>query len=113
MGRGDLLVGRGADRLDHLVQVVETDLETLEDVGPLLRALEVVACAAENDVAAVVDEELQCLLQAEHDRPPVDDREHDHPERRLQLGVLVEVVEDGEDLRLALELDDDAHALAV
>ena len=61
----------------------------------------------------MVDEELQRLLQAQHHRPSLDDRQHDHAERLLQCGVLVEVVEDGVDLRLALQLDDDAHARPV
>src|SRR6266700_5288025 len=113
LGRGDLGVARGANGLDHLVQVVEADLETLEDVGALLGFFEVETSAAQDDVAPVVDEELQGLLQAQHDRATLDDGEHDHAEYLLQGGVLVQVVEHREDLGLALELDDHAHALAV
>ena len=49
----------------------------------------------------------------QHLRPAADDRQHDDAEARLQLGVLVEVVED--DLRhlAALQLDDDPHAVAI
>ena len=112
VGRG-LRVGRRADRLDHLVEVVEADLQALENVRPFLRFLQVELRAPHDDIAAVVDEELQRLLQAQHHRPSLDDRQHDHAERLLQRGVLVEVVEHGVDLRLALQLDDDAHALPV
>ena len=93
--------------------MVETDLEALEDVRPLLGALEVEPRAPQDDVAPVLDEQLQRLLEAQHDRSPLDDREHDHAERRLQGGVLVEIVQDAEHLRLALQLDHDAHAVAV
>src|SRR5207245_7778598 len=110
---GYWLVARGGVRFDRLVQVGETDLETLEDVGALLRALQIEPCPAEDDVAAVVDEELQGLLQAQHDRTPLDDRQHDHAKGRLQSRVLVKVVQHSEDLRLSLQLDQDAHAVAV
>ena len=93
--------------------MVEADLESLEDVGPFLGALEVESRAPQDHVAAVVDEELQRLLQAQHHGAAVDDRQHDHAERLLQRRVLVEVVEDGVDLRLALQLDHDPHAIAV
>ena len=93
--------------------MVEADLETFEDVRPFLRALEVEARPPHDDVAAVLDEKLQRLLEAQDHRPAVDDREHDHSKRRLQRRVLVQVVEHGEDLRLALELNDDPHPIAV
>src|SRR5205814_886006 len=103
----------GADRLDHLVEVVEADLEAFEDVRPLLGLLEVEPGAPDDHVAPVLDEELERLLETQDHGPPVDDRQHDYPEGLLQRGVLVEVVEDGVDLRLTLELDHDAHAVAV
>ena len=109
----DVLVRGGADRFDHLVQVVETDLEAFENVRPLLCALEVETGPAQDHVAAVVDEELQRLLQAQHDRTPVDDRQHDHAERGLQRRVLVQVVEHREHLRFALQLDHNPHPVAV
>src|SRR5207253_10480411 len=51
-------------------------------------------------------------LQAQHDRTPLDDRQHDHAKGRLQRRVLVKVVQHSEDLRLSLQLDQDAHAVA-
>ena len=69
--------------------------------------------AAADDLAAELDEVLDDLEQGQHLRPAADDRQHDDAERRLQLRVLVEVVE--HDLRhfAALQLDDDPHAVAV
>ncbi len=44
---------------------------------------------------------------------PADDREDVHAERALQRGQLVELVEHDLRERVALELDDDAHAVAI
>jgi hypothetical protein len=62
----------------------------------------------------VLDEVLERLLEVEDGgAPAVGDRQVDDAERRLQIGQAVELVQDdlGEDV--LLELDDDAHALAV
>ena len=53
--------------------------------------------AAGDDLEPVRDEALDQLLQVHHARAAVVDRQHDGAERGLELGVLVEVVED--DLR--------------
>ena len=50
-----LCVRRATDRLDHLVEVVQADLQALEDVGPLLRLLEVESRPPEDDVAAMIE----------------------------------------------------------
>ena len=52
-------------------------------------------------------------LSVQRLRPAVDQRQHDDAEGGLQLRVLVELVQDDLRLRVALELDDDAHAVAV
>ena len=56
---------------------------------------------------------LQRFDQGQRARLAVDDRQHDHAEGLLQLGVLVEIVEHHLRLFAALELDHDAHAVAV
>ena len=50
---------------------------------------------------------------AEFARLAVEHGQEDHREAFLHLGVLVELVEHDLRLRAALELDDDAHAVAV
>src|SRR5205823_7243691 len=50
-----LLVLRLTDRLDDRVQVVEGDLEAFEEVGPVAGALELVARAARQDVATMIN----------------------------------------------------------
>ena len=109
----DLRLGRGRRRLDqrdHLVDVGERDGEALEDVPPLARLAQVEARAPDDDLAPVLQEELDELLEVQEPRLVVDQRDHVHAEAVLQLRQLVQVVED--DLRdlAALQLDHDAHA---
>ena len=56
---------------------------------------------------------LMHVEQAQLARLAVDDRQHDDAEADLQLRVLVEVVEDHLGLLAALQLEHDAHAVAV
>ena len=56
---------------------------------------------------------LMHVDQAQLARLAVDDGQHDHAEADLQLRVLVEVVEHHLGLLAALQLEDDAHAVAV
>ena len=104
---------RSANQLDHLVEVIERDLQAFEDVRARLGLAQLELGAAADDLAAELDEVLDDLDERQHLRPAADDRQHDDAERRLQLRVLVEVVQ--HDLRhfAALQLDDDAHAVAV
>ena len=107
------VVARGADDGDDLVDVVECDDEALEDVGAFLGLAQLVARAALDDVDLVVDVVVEHVLETQDMRHAVDEGEVVDAEARLELRVLVEFVE--HDLRLlaALEVDDDAHALAV
>ena len=56
---------------------------------------------------------LMHVDQAQLARLPVDDGQHDDAEADLQLRVLVEVVEHDLGLLAALQLEHDAHAVAV
>ena len=78
-------------------------------MGPIASGLQLVPGPACHHVTAVRDVVLQHRLEAQHLRPPIDDREHQRAERHLQLGVLVEVVEHRVRPRVRLELDHDAH----
>ena len=64
VGLGGVL--RAADDLDHLVDVVDGDLEALEDVLPGLGRVEVELGPADDDLVPVLDEALEQLLQV-HD----------------------------------------------
>ena len=106
-------VGGGADRRDHLVEVVERDLQPFEDVGPFLRPGEIELGAASDDVAPVVDVVLEHPLQAERLRLAVDEGEHVRAEAGLQCGVLEELLHHRVRRSVALDLHDDPHAVPV
>ena len=58
-------IARGADQLDHRVEVVDRDQQPLEDVGARLGPAQLVLGAANDDVALVVDVVADDLQQAE------------------------------------------------
>ena len=68
---------------------------------------------AQDDVAPMVEEQAQELDQTHLAGLPAADGQQDHAERLLHLREFVEVIEDELRLFAALDLDDDAHALAV
>ena len=102
-----------ADQGDDLVQRVECLHQTAQDVGPLLGLVQQVLGAADYHFDLVRDVQAHQLVDGQGPGDSLDDREHVGAERRLQLRVLVQVVED--DLRdgIPLERDDDAQADAV
>ena len=103
----------GADEGDHRVQVVEGDGEALEDVGAGLRLAQLEGGAPPHHLAPEVDEQLAGLEDVQHPRPLVDDGQHDDPEGVLQLGVLVQVVQDDRRRLALLHVHHDAHPVAV
>ncbi len=112
-GLGGRRVGRGADRPDHLVEVVEGDDQAFEDVGALLGPGQVVAGPAGDDLLAVLEEVLEHLLEVEHPRLVVDDGQERDVERALHRRELEELVQHHLGDGVALQLDDDADAVAV
>src|SRR5207247_1570721 len=66
-----------------------------------------------DDGMAMLDEVLEDLLQVHFLRRPVDQGEHDRAEGRLHLRMLVELVQHDGRHGIALQVDDDAHPLAV
>ena len=101
-------VGGGADERDHLVEVVERDQVALEDVRAGDRLAQLVLEAARDDLALVLEVVPEQIAQAERPRHAVDERDRVVAERRLQRGVLEELVQ--RDLRhdVALQVDLDA-----
>src|SRR5262249_23641383 len=104
---------RSADQRDHRVEVVERDLQALEDVIPGFRLPQLELGATPYHFAPELDEAPDELEQVQDFRPSADDGEHDDAEGRLQRRVLVEVVENHLRHLAALQLDHDAHALAI
>ena len=99
----------GADQRDHLVEVLERDQVALEDVCALHRAAQLVLRAADHDLALVVEVVPDELEQRERARDAVHERHRVVAERRLQSGVLEQLVEGDLRDRVALQVDLDPH----
>src|SRR5437762_2316590 len=104
---------RAADDANDHVELLDGLAQAGENVRPLLRARELVPRAAGDHLAPEADERLQHSLEVDDLRAAVDERQHDDPEARLHLGVLVELVQD--DLRdpAATQLEHDPDPLPV
>ncbi len=102
---------RCADDADHLVDVGVGQQEALDHVLPLPGAGEEELGAAANHQLAVADEFLQQVLQRQHPRLAVDQRQEDQRETVLQGRELVELVEHDLRIGVALQLEDEADRL--
>ena len=117
--RGDLhqpLLGlflglRCADDADHFVDVGVGQQQALDRVLPLPGAGQQELGAAANDQLAVADEFLQQVLERQHPRLAVDQRQEDQRETVLQRRELVELVEHDLRIGVALQLEDEADRL--
>jgi hypothetical protein len=110
---GDVGVLRAADDLDHPVDVHHRQAEALDDLAPGLGLAQIEQGPAGDDVAAVLDEDLERAAQRQHHRAAVDDRQHVDAERALQRGRLVQVVQGHLLVGVALELEHHPHAGAI
>ncbi len=106
-------VGRAADDAYHLVDVLRGYDETLEYVGALLSLAQLIFSAAYHHFVAVGHKLADEFLEVERAGTSVDEGHVVDAERGLHLGHLVELVEHHVGVGVALELDDDAHALVV
>ena len=104
---------RGADELDHLVDVGDRDGETDQDVGAVAGLAEPELGAPGDHHLAERDERGQHVLQRHHQRTAAVERHHVGAERGLQRREAVELVEHHVDHGLALQLDHHAVAVAV
>src|SRR6516225_6052801 len=105
--------GAAADDANRHVEVVEGDLVAEQDVFALAGLAQLIARTARDDVAAVLDKKPHEFKQAHLAGLAAHDRQQDHAERLLHLGVLEEIVQDELRFFAALQLDDNAHAIAV
>ncbi len=101
------------DDVDHFVDVVDGDLETLEDMLAVLRPLQLELGAPHDHDVAVLDEVEQDFLEVQLLRHAVDQGEHDGAEGGLHLRVGVQLVQHDHGDDIALQLDDEPDPLAV
>ena len=104
---------RAADDPHDLVEVGDRDDEAEQEVGAVAGLGELELRAARDDLLAELDERLDEVAQVERLGPPAADRQHVGREGRLRRRVPPELVEHDFGRRVALQLDDDAHAFAV
>ena len=102
-----------ADQPDDFIEVAKGLLEAEQNVLAVARLAQLELGAPPHNLDAVLDETLDDLQQTQFARLPVHDGEHDDAEADLELGMLVEVVEDDFRLLAALQREHDAHAVAV
>ena len=110
---GGVGIARATDQLDDRVEVVERDEQPLEDVRAGLLLAQLVLRAPHDHVALVVHVVVDDRAQRQRAGHVVDERDHVHAERGLHRRVLVELVQHDLGQGVALELDDEPHAVAV
>ncbi len=104
---------RGADKADHFIDIGDRNGKTHQHVSAIARLAEQVLGAAADNLLAEGREGLDHVLQVELLGAPAIDRQHVGAKRGLQVGVAPQLVQHHFGHRIALQLDDDPHALAV
>ena len=104
---------RSADNSDHLIDVVERDVVTEQNVLACFGLAQFELRAPAHHFNAVFDEQLQQRDQAQFARLAIHDRQQDHAERFLHLRQLEQVIQNDFRFFAALHFDHDAHAIAV
>ena len=104
---------RGADQPDDLVEIGHRDDKTKQDVGTLACLEQLELGPPSDDLFAEGDEGGDEILEAEHLGLATAQREHVRREAALRRGVPPELVEHHLGCGIALQLDDDADAVAV
>ena len=99
------------NRRDHLVEMVESLEDSLQDMGPLLGFPQIEARASHHHGLSMVDEVGEHLLQVEDLRLVVDDGQQDDAEGGLHLRHLVELVENDLWHLAPLHLENDADSV--
>src|SRR5699024_7259649 len=101
------------DERDDLIEGVERLDQSAQDVGALLGLVQQVLSTPDDHLDLVRDVVAYQLVEPQRARHAVDDGQHVGAEGGLQLGVLVEVVEDHLGHGVTLERDDDPQPDAV
>ena len=109
-GASDVRVVGRADQLDHRVEIVERDQQSLEDVRAGLRSPQLELRPSRHHLALVADVVDDQLLERQRLWHAVDERDHVDAEGVLHRRVLVELVEHHLGRVAApLELDHEPH----
>ena len=103
------------DDLDDLVNVVLGDQQSLQQMGPFQRLVQIITGPAEDDLLLEGDVLVQNVAQGENLRLRlvVHQRQHIDGKGGLELGLGKQTVQDHLRVCVLLQLDDDAHAVPV
>ena len=110
---GGLRILGGTYDVDHLVDVVAGNDQPFQDVCPLLGLPQIVPCAADDHVVAVLHEVGDAVFQRKQARAPLDERDAVHTEAGLQGRHFEQFVQHHVGVGIALHVHHDAHAFAV
>ena len=106
-------IGRCADQSNDFVDIGDGDGETDLQMRRVARLVEFVLGAPGDDLLAEVDEGGKEILERQRLRPAAVERDHIRGKARLQRGEAPELIEHHVGDGVALQLDDDTHAIAV
>ena len=106
-------IGRLADQRDHRIDIGDGDGEAQQGMRALARLAQKIDRAPRDHLLAEIDEGRDDVAQAHQQRPAAVERQHVDAEARLQRRVAIELVQHDIGHRVALQLDDDAHAVAI
>ena len=104
----DLRIVGGPNDRDDVVNVQDRDEQAFDQVQAVLALLQAEAAAARRDVQAVIEEDLQHLLEAQRARLAAHERHGVDREGVLQRRTLVELLEHSLGVESVLHLDDQA-----
>ena len=106
-------VGRGADQLDHFVDIGNGDSQTHQNMGAVARLVEQELGAPRHDFFAERDEGDQHVLERHHQRTAAVERHGVDAETRLQRRETIKLVHHHVALGIALQFDHHAIAVAI
>ena len=108
-----LLVGRLTDDRDDLIDVINRELQSFNEMEPRFRARQIKTDAACDDLRLMLDKMLEHIFQAEKHRNVLavlgHKREHGRAERILQLRMPVQLIQYDHRCRVAPQLYDDTN----
>ncbi len=104
-------IGRGADEVDHFIDIGDGNRKADQDVGTIACFVEEEFGAPRHHLLAKGDEYRQQILQRHHLRPAGIERDHVGAEGGLQRGKAIKLVE--HDVRHGVAAEFDHHAIPV
>src|SRR5688572_15039728 len=105
---GFVAICRSANDADEIVEVREREQIALENFRSFLRLLQLIASAAQDYFAAMLDVALNHFLEIQDLWAAVIDCQHVRSKTALERSVLVKIIDDHLRDRVALEFDDHA-----